>query len=117
MTRPPRHAENWGETAMRLVPPLSGLLACLVMASSPAPCRADMVPDPLRLVSNQADLIFKVEQPRQLVESVMALEAFKRFQDLDAIHELYDSTNSRRFFQLVGYFEKQLGVDRLDLLD
>ena len=102
---------------MRLVRSLSGLLAWFVVASSPALARADMAPDPLRLVSNQTDLILKIEQPRKLVDGVMALEAFKRFYNLEAIHELYDSTNSRRFFQLIAYFEKQLGADRMELLD
>jgi hypothetical protein len=102
---------------MRVVRRLSGLLACVLVTASPALGRAATPPDPLRLVSNQADLILKVEQPRKLVEGVMALDSFKRFLDLEAIQELYDSTNTRRFFQLVGYFEKQLEADRLELLD
>jgi hypothetical protein len=102
---------------MRRVRCLSGLFAGLVLICSPVLSHADTPPDPLRLVSNQADLVIKIEQPRKLLEGVMSLDAFKRFQDLEAIHELYDSTNSRRFFQLVGYFEKQLDADPLELLN
>jgi hypothetical protein len=88
-----------------------GILAVASLA------RADAPPDPLRLISSKADLVLKVEQPRQLVENVLSLEAFKKFQNLSAIHELYESTNSRRLFQLVAYLEKQFSASRLELLD
>jgi hypothetical protein len=96
------------------------LVRCsLVLAffTIPSLARADALPDPLRLISSKADLVLKVEQPRKLVEGVLALDAFKKFQELSAIHELYESTNSRRFFQLVAYLEKQFGATRLELLD
>src|SRR5262249_30297458 len=83
-----------------------------------APARADAPPDPLRLVPAQADLVVKIEQPRKLVESVYYLDLFKQFQkEIEAVRELYDSTNARRFYQLVAYFEKQLGVSRFGRLD
>jgi hypothetical protein len=79
--------------------------------------RAQDTPDPLRLVSNQADVVVKVEQPRKIVEGVLNLELFRQVQELEFVKEYYDSTNYRRFLQLVAYFEKQLGVKQLDLLD
>jgi len=97
--------------------PLVGLFGILVLAIGAAPVRADALPDPLRLIPDKVDLLLKVEKPGQLVEAVMALDVFKKFQELDAVHELYESTNSRRFFQLVGYFEKQLNAHRVELLD
>jgi len=102
---------------MRLVRPLVGLIACLALAAFAAPGRAEAPHDALRLIPNKADLLLKVEQPGKLVQGIMALDVFKSFQDLDAVHELYESTNSRRFLQLIAYFEKRFGTDRLDLLE
>src|SRR5262245_9284742 len=92
------------------------LPALLVLVAS-ATVRADTPPDPLRLVPEQADLVIKVEQPRQLMEAVTNLDLFKQVQALEAVRELYDSTNVRRAFQLLTYFEKELGVGRFELLD
>jgi hypothetical protein len=66
---------------------------------------------------DQADLLVQIEQPRQLIEAFTTLEQIKQLQKLDAVQELYTSTNYRRFFQLVGYFEKQLGHPWPELLD
>ena len=62
-------------------------------------------------------MILKIEQPRKLVEGVTQLDVFKKLQDLEAVRELYDSTNVRRALQLVAYFEKHLGAQRYELLD
>jgi hypothetical protein len=91
-------------------------LACLALAPA-ASVRADAPPDPLRLVPDHADLLVKIEQPRRLVESVLNLDLVKEVYNIEAVREFYDSTNARRFFQLVTYFEKQLGVSRFDLID
>lgn len=90
-------------------------LACLALL--PVGSRADAPADPLRLVPEQADLFLKVEQPRQLLETFTTLDLFKQLQTLDAVKELYDSTNYRRFLQLVAHFEKQLGTQWPDALD
>jgi hypothetical protein len=102
---------------MRLFRLSCALVACLMLAATASPGRADATPDPLRLVTAQADLILKIEQPRTLVEGVTQLDVFKKLQDLEAVRELYDSTNVRRALQLVSYFEKQLGAPRYELLD
>lgn len=96
--------------------PAPGWLAGLLFLTS-ASLRAEAPPDPLRLVPNQAELLVQVDQPRKLVEAVTNLDVLKQLQALGAIKELYDSTNSRRFYQLVGYFEKQLGVPWPEMLD
>jgi hypothetical protein len=80
------------------------------------PCRAE-TPNPLRLIPDQADVLVKLEQPRSLVEAVLNHPLVKDLYRIDAIHDLYSSTNARRFYQLIGYFEKELGAPRLELLD
>ncbi|MFN4260146.1 MAG: DUF3352 domain-containing protein [Gemmataceae bacterium] len=81
------------------------------------PARAETPVDPLRLIPEQADLFLKIEKPQQLVEAVTGLELFQQLQQFAAVRELYDSTNARRFYQLVDYFEKELGADWPELLD
>jgi hypothetical protein len=100
---------------MRLFRHLVGGLACLAILSAAA--RADAPPDPLRLVPEQADLFVKVEQPRRLVEAGTSSELFQAVRALPQVREFYDSTNAHRFYQLVGYLEKELGAKWPDLLD
>jgi hypothetical protein len=93
------------------------LLAFLFLAASALPCRADAPADPLRLVPAQADFVVQVEQPRRLLEAFTSLDAVRQALQVPVVRELYDSTNARRFYQLVAYLEKRLGADRLELLD
>ncbi len=79
--------------------------------------RADTAPDPLRLIPDNADLILRIDQPRRLLETLMELDAFQQLQQLQAVKEAYDSTDFRRFMQLVTYLEKELGSNWRDLLD
>src|SRR5262245_42150090 len=88
------------------------VLSVLVNAS-----RAESPPDPLRLVPNEADLFLKIERPRKLVETGLNLDAFKQLRQLEAVQEVYDSTNFRRLYQLVGYYEKELGMSWPEILD
>jgi hypothetical protein len=90
---------------------------CCLLAFGAAPLRADAPPDPLRLIPAWADVFVKVEQPRRLVESVTGLEVLRQLRELAPVRELYDSTNARRFYQLLAYFEKQLGARWPELLD
>lgn len=82
-----------------------------------AAARAEAPPDPLRLVPEQADLFVKVEKPKQLVDALLNLDVVKQLQLLEAFQELYDSTNARRLYQLIAYFEKELGGRWPDLID
>jgi hypothetical protein len=102
---------------MRLFPLPAAWIACFLLTTLAGPARADNPTDPLRLIPAQVDFFAKVEQPRQLVEGVTKLEVFKQFLDLGVVRELYESTNTRRFYQLLAYFEKRLGADRFELLD
>src|SRR5208283_243986 len=81
------------------------------------PVRAETPPDPLRLIPDQADLVFKIERPRQLVEAIINLDVIKQLQTLEAFKEFNDSTNYRRFYQFLAYFEKQMGGQWPDLVD
>jgi hypothetical protein len=100
----------------RLLLPV-GCLAAFALAAVATDARAEGQPTPLLYIPDQADLVVVLEQPRQLIERAYHLEWFKRLLKIDAVREAYDSTNSRRFFQLVGYFEKQLGVPWPEMID
>jgi hypothetical protein len=102
---------------MRLFCRPIGLLTCLTIVAAAASARAETQKDPLRLISDKADFIFKLEQPRKLAEAIYNHDLFKKIQRIDAVREAYDSTNSRRFFQLVAYFEKQLGMKWPQMLE
>jgi hypothetical protein len=92
-----------------------GCLASLTLLAAAA--RAEAPPDPLRLVPDQADFLFKIEDPGALTKTYSSLNLFKEFQKIDSFREAYDSTNFRRFYQLVAYFEKQMGHKWPELLD
>jgi hypothetical protein len=73
--------------------------------------------DPLRLVPDVADLVVKVEQPRALVENFLELIPQKELQGFRGYREFYESTNYRRFLQLIGHFERELGKPWPQLVD
>jgi hypothetical protein len=102
---------------MRLFRHAAGWLACLIVCAAAAPARAEPAADPLRLVSDQADFAIKVEQPRQLVESLLNLDVVRQLQEFQAVREFTDSTNYRRFYQLIAYFEKRFEAPWPELLD
>jgi hypothetical protein len=79
--------------------------------------RADGPPDPLRLVPDSAEVLVEVKNPRRMVETFTGLELVKKAEELGPVREILDSTNYRRFYQLVAFFEKQLGARWPDLLD
>jgi hypothetical protein len=71
----------------------------------------------LRLVPSQADLIIRVDDPRQVMEALVTLAAVQEALGFQAAQELLDSTNVHRLKQLIGYLEKKLGLQGLNLLD
>jgi hypothetical protein len=79
--------------------------------------RADVPPDPLRLIPKQADLVLKIDSPRKLADAVLSVEPLRKLAQFSAVRELLDSTNNRRFRQLIDYYEKELGASWPDLLD
>ena len=73
--------------------------------------------DILRLVPKEAGLVLVVDSPRKLIESLRDQDAWKSAQTLPAVREALDSTQVRRFFQLVAYYEREMGSKWPDLLD
>jgi hypothetical protein len=100
---------------MRLIRPIAGALACLALVAIDS--RAEQTPDPLRFVPESADLVLEVHQPSRLVETGLSLDAFKALQALPPIRDAYDSTTARRLYQLLAYFEKQLGAKWPEMID
>src|SRR5947209_784919 len=90
-------------------------VACLVLAAGLR--GADPTPDPFRLVPKQADAVLKVESPAQLVATVAGFEPVRQLLKFDAAREQLESTNARRFKQLIDYYEKELGAPWPVLLD
>jgi hypothetical protein len=90
-------------------------LSTVVLAASWV--RAEAPPDPLHLVPPQADLLVKIDNPRHLVETIANLDVLNQLKKMQAVQEQLDSTNSRRFLQLVAYFEKELGLKWPEMLD
>ncbi|HMF18031.1 MAG TPA: hypothetical protein VKE98_12535, partial [Gemmataceae bacterium] len=96
---------------------LPGLLTCVLAVLVSNPVRGDGPADPLRFVPAQAELVFKVENPGKTAQNIFNLDLVREVLNIDIVREFYESTNSRRFFQLLGYFEKELGHKRFELLD
>jgi len=96
---------------------LTGWLTCVLFVFAGSALRAEGPADPLRLVPAQAEIVIKIENPRRSVDTIYHLDAVQDLLKIDTIRELYDSTNARRAYQLLAYFEKQLGRERFDLLE
>src|SRR5262249_48808614 len=69
------------------------------------------------LVPDQADIFLEIKQPRPLLEAGLSNPLFTAVRALPPVRDLYDSTNARRFYQLVAYFEKELGAKWPQLTD
>src|SRR5262249_57560332 len=94
--------------------PPGGLPGLILSGTPPRPKNP---PSPLRLIPADAELVVQTRGPRQLVEAVTTLDYIKDVLALDAYKELLDATQTRRFFQMVAYFERELGVSWPELLD
>ncbi len=79
--------------------------------------RAEGKTDPLRLVPPQAELVVQIDSPRALVEKIYGHDVVRELLKIDAVAALFDSTKVRHLLQLMGYFEKNLGHERNELLD
>ncbi|MCS6851266.1 MAG: DUF3352 domain-containing protein [Gemmataceae bacterium] len=90
---------------------LVAFACCSLWAAVPLAARAEpYFPD-------QAHLVLFVHEPKRLVETFLRLEPVVALNKLQAIQELADSTNARRFLQLVAYLEKELQAPWPRLLD
>ncbi|GIW80094.1 MAG: hypothetical protein KatS3mg105_1901 [Gemmatales bacterium] len=95
---------------MRRVTFLALVLAGIAVPSAQAQ-------SPLRLVPQEADLFLEVPNPAGLIQTVLDDPLLERLRKLDAFAELQDFTNVRRFYQLVAYYEKELGAKWPEVLD
>ena len=74
--------------------------------------------DPLRFFpAAHTDVVIKIEKPRALVESIVKHELSAQFQAIPQVREVLDSPDVRKFFQLIAYYERDLGAAWPDLLD
>lgn len=88
---------------------------CLFLASAvPVAAQAK---DPLRFVPSQAEWVVKINRPRIFVDTIEKHELFQQAQKLAGIRAYYDTTSFQQLYQLLAYFEKQLGQDRYQILD
>ncbi|MBX3401468.1 MAG: hypothetical protein KF873_22270 [Gemmataceae bacterium] len=92
------------------------LFVFLVLACG-STIRADDAADPLRRIPVQAGFVFKIENPRLLVESVSKIGAYHGLEQFPQARELLESTPVKRFFQTVRHLEKELGAPWPELLD
>ena len=99
---------------MRLLPRFAAGLSFVAILAAGA---AAETPSPLRFVPDTADVLLEIKNPRRLVETATNLDALKQLQEFPSVKELLDSTTSRRYYQFLAYFEKELGADRMELLD
>jgi hypothetical protein len=88
-------------------------VSLVVMAAPVSAGPADL----LATMPAEANLAVVVENPRRLVEALRGLDAYKSAQALPAVREALDSTQLRRFFQFIAYYEQELGTKWPDLLD
>ena len=73
--------------------------------------------DPLQYIPVQANLVLKIEKPREMVEAFTEHKFFKQFAQLPQLKEVLESTNFKRGFQLLAHVEKKLGAKWPAVLD
>ena len=73
--------------------------------------------DPLASVPDSVQLVGKIDNPRKLFEAITSLDAAKDAQQLAPVKAVLDSTTARRFFQMLGHLERELGAKWPELLD
>ncbi|HZZ78014.1 MAG TPA: hypothetical protein VFE62_05830 [Gemmataceae bacterium] len=87
-------------------------LCVLVVATSPAAAQ-----DPFRFVPSQAEIVVTVDRTADLVNAIETNELFKDAQKLAGVREAYETTNIQQLYALIGFFEKQLGLKRNEIIE
>ncbi len=98
-------------------PAAAAALALLAVTLAPRPAAASEPADPLRLVPRQAGFVLKVNDPRALAEAVLLNDAYRDALALPQFRTAVDTAAFRRFAQLVGHVERELGGRWPDVLD
>jgi hypothetical protein len=91
---------------------LAVVLLAAIRADEPAP-----VADPLRLLPDNCLFVVKAEKPQALIDLVLDYGKLPELQRISAYRDFLESTNFRRFLQLVAYVEKEYGHAWPELLD
>lgn len=73
--------------------------------------------DPLSFVPDSVQIVGKFENPRKFAEAFTQLDAAKSAQQLAPIQQVFDSTPAKRFFQMLGHIERELGAKWPEALD
>jgi hypothetical protein len=97
----------------------AGLLGVVFLVSSlrADEMKKDRARAPLDIVPSEADFYVSIRHPREVAETILNLEVLGELQKFPAFKEQLESTNVRRFLQLLAYFEKTLGGKWPALLD
>lgn len=94
------------------------VLAALTVATvAAAPVAAADRAHPLEFVPASARIVVCVENPRKLAEAVLMLDAVSQAEALAPVRTVLDSAGVRRGFQVLAFFEKELGAKWPELLD
>jgi hypothetical protein len=93
------------------------LAALTAITTAAAPVSAAERKHPLEFVPDSARIVVSVENPRSLAEAALALDAVKQAEPLAPVRAVLDSATARRVFQMLSYFEKELGAKWPELLD
>jgi hypothetical protein len=100
---------------MHLPPYARAALACSLLLLAAAAHAAP--PDPLRLVPEQADIVLELKRPAELYQRVNDADIVTEARKLEFAKEQLDSTNVRRLDQFISYFERELKMNRVELID
>ena len=73
--------------------------------------------DVLRYVPKQADAALIIDRPRLLADALNRFEPLRQLMAFEAVKEQLESTNNKRFINLIAYYEKALGKPWPELLD
>src|SRR5262245_58441203 len=87
---------------------------CLLFVATAA---RGQTPDPLRFIPATADAVFRIENPRKLIEAITRHEVYKGLYNLDAARTYLDTLPVRTFYDLVAYVERELGAPWPELID
>src|SRR5262249_30986125 len=74
-------------------------------------------PHPLRYIPAEANLILRVEKPRVLMETITRHQVVREALQLPFVREQLEAPLLQRFFQLVKYYEQDLGLKWPELLE
>jgi hypothetical protein len=91
--------------------------ALLLPLLVPIPVISAEPTDPLAYVPDVANLLFRVENPRKLAETIRGLDAYQQLTKLPLLRDQFESPTFQRFFQLVSYYEQELGMPWPEMLD